>query len=124
MGVKVRNNHFHERVFTLLKRISTVIRQEGESQNRCYKKSTPIFPKNEHFLPPDRYVCVLGGKKCLFVGKYGALFFLVTPVLRFVLLPYCRGFFVMVFLGFPFRGICAYQGSILLNKYQFWGGRM
>ena len=36
------------------------------------------------------YVCVSGGKKCLFYGKVGALCFLETPVLKFVLLPYYR----------------------------------
>ena len=53
------------------------------------KQSTPNFPKNEH-LPPDTYtyVCVPGGKKCLFYGKFGVLCFLETPVLRFALLPY------------------------------------
>ena len=57
------------------------------------KQSTPNFPKNEHFLPPHthRYVCVSGGKKCSFFrkfGKFGVLFFLEKPVLRFALLPY------------------------------------
>ena len=54
------------------------------------KQSTPNFPKNEHFLPPDthKYVCVAGDKKCSFFGKFGVLYFLETPVLRFALLPY------------------------------------
>ena len=32
------------------------------------KQSTPNFPKNEHFLPPDThmYVCVSECKKCSF----------------------------------------------------------
>ena len=56
------------------------------------KQSTSNFPKNEHFLLPDThtYVCVSGGKKCLFFGKFDVLCFLETPVLRFVLLPYYR----------------------------------
>ena len=39
------------------------------------EQSTPNFPKNDYFLPPDThmYVC-----------------FLETPVLRFTLLPYYR----------------------------------
>ena len=49
------------------------------------KQSTLNFPKNEHFL-----LCVSGGKKCSFFGKFGVLYFLVTPVLRFAFLPYCR----------------------------------
>ena len=35
------------------------------------KQSTPNFPKNEHFLPPDTHTCV--GKKYLFFGKFGVL---------------------------------------------------
>ena len=34
------------------------------------------------------YMCVSGGKKCLFFGKFGVFCFLETPVLRFALLPY------------------------------------
>ena len=54
------------------------------------KQSMPNFPKNEHLLPPDThmYVCISGGKKCLFFGKLGVLCFLETSVLRFTLLPY------------------------------------
>ena len=54
------------------------------------KQSTPNFPKNEHFLPPDKhaYVDVSKGKKCSFFGKLGVLCFLKRPVLRFALLPY------------------------------------
>ena len=35
-------------------------------------------------------LCVSGGKKCSFFGKFGALCFLETPVLTFTLLPYYR----------------------------------
>ena len=34
------------------------------------------------------YMCVSGKKKCSFFGKFGVLCFLVTPVLKFALLPY------------------------------------
>ena len=40
--------------------------------------------------PARTYVCVSGGKKCSFFGKFGVLCFLETPVLRFALLPYYR----------------------------------
>ena len=40
----------------------------------------------------NTYVCVSGGKKYSFFGKFGELFFLETPVLRFALLPYYRRF--------------------------------
>ena len=45
--------------------------------------ANPTFQVNTH-----AYVCVSGGKKCSFFGKFGALCFLETPVLRFALLPY------------------------------------
>ena len=92
---------------------SSVIRQKGKSQNGCFKKThfPSNFPKNEYFLPPDTHthirnvcssenfacfvllkrpfwVCVSGGTKCSFFGKFDVLCFLETPVLRFALLPY------------------------------------
>ena len=36
------------------------------------------------------YLCVSGGNKFLFFGKFGVLCFLVTSVLRFALFPYHR----------------------------------
>ena len=64
------------------------------------KQSTPNFPKNEHFLPPDThtYVCVTGAKKCLFFGKFGELCFLKTPIMRFAFLPYYRRSDSIIFL--------------------------
>ena len=41
-------------------------------------------------LDTHTYVCVSGGKKCLFFGKFGVLCFLETPVLRIALWPYYR----------------------------------
>ena len=60
------------------------------------KQSTPNFPKSKHFLPPDThtYVCISGGKKCLFFGKFGMLCFLETPVLRIALLLYYRRYYL------------------------------
>ena len=76
----------------------SVIRQKSESQNGCYKKTKPakfsekrtfLTPQeSEHFLPPDMHVRIFGGKNCAFFRKFGLLCFLVTPVLRFTLLPY------------------------------------
>ena len=48
---------------------SSVIRQKGESQNGCFKKT-----KHAKF-----------SEKCSFFGKFGVLCFLETPVLRFAL---------------------------------------
>ena len=75
----------HQKTFSFLvgnkpkRRISKRVFQE---------QSTPNFPKNEHFVPFDTYVCVSGGRKYSFFGKLGVLCFLETPVLRFALLPY------------------------------------
>ena len=41
---------------------------------KCFKKTN--------------YVCVSGGKKCSFLGRFDVFCFLETPVLRFTLLPY------------------------------------
>ena len=66
------------------------------------KQSTPNFPKNEHFLLPDThtYVCVSGGKKCSFFGKFGVLCFFEIPLLRFALLSYYQ----RIFLQFKWEG--------------------
>ena len=46
------------------------------------KQSTPNFPKNEHFLPSDTHTQNF--------SKNLAFCFLLTPMLRFALLPYYR----------------------------------
>ena len=43
------------------------------------KRSMSNFPKNEHWCK----------KRSFFSGKFGVHCFLVSPVLRFALLPYC-----------------------------------
>ena len=61
------------------KLISSAIRQKGELKTGITKKqSTPNFPKNKQFLPPDThtYVCVSRGTKCSFFGKFGVFCFL------------------------------------------------
>ena len=50
------------------------------------KQSTPNFPKNEHFLPPDTHI--RGKEMFVFFGKFGVVCFLEISVLRFALLPY------------------------------------
>ena len=67
--------------------ISLVMRQKGESQNGCFKKTELV-----NFLPPDThtYVCVSGGKKCSPFGQSDMLCFLEAPALRFAFLPYYR----------------------------------
>ena len=54
-------------------------------------KARQIFRKTNVSYSPRTHVCVSGGsgrKKCSFYGKFGLLCFLLTPVLRFALLPY------------------------------------
>ena len=73
--------------------ISSVIRQKGESQNGCFKKTKHAkFSEKQTFLTPDMhtYVWLSGSKNCSFFGKFGVHCFLETPVLRFALLPYYR----------------------------------
>ena len=77
---------------------SSVTRKKGQSQNGCYKKTKHAkFSEKQTFLTPwyahvdtHTFVCVSGGKKCLFFRKFSGLCFVVTPVLRFPLLPYPR----------------------------------
>ena len=69
---------------------SSIIRQKGESQNRCYKNTKHAkFPKNKHFLLLDTQtcVCLLEGKKYSVFGKFGVLCCLVFEIRPFPLLP-------------------------------------
>ena len=67
-------------------RISKRVFQESKAcQN--FRKTNISYPRDTH-----TYVCISGGKKCLFSGNFGVLCFLETPVLRFALLPYYRRF--------------------------------
>ena len=78
------------------------------------KPSTPNFPKNEHFLPPD----TLRGKKCSLFGNLACFFFLETPVFEFNLfglLP-TIGFLVLS-EGYKMR-ILVRNGSFL-NRNKF-----
>ena len=51
------------------------------------KLDSPFCMNNGSYVS---YVCVSGGQKYSFFGKFGVVRFLETPVLRFALLPYCR----------------------------------
>ena len=70
---------------------SSVIRQKGESQNGGNKKTKhAIFSVKTNISYPDTQVCILGGKKCSFFGKFHLFCFLATSVLRYALLLYYR----------------------------------
>ena len=84
------------RVYPLIKvkKLSSwVIRQKSESHNGCFKKTkhAEILEKLTFLNPWYAHVCVpIRGKKYSFLGKFGVLCFLETPVLRFSILPYYR----------------------------------
>ena len=90
---------------------SSTIRQKGDSQNRYYKKINHVkFSEKRVFLTPW-YAQVhvrIRGKKCSFFGKFGVLYFLVTPVLRFTLLPYYRRI-ILYFAGNSFINFSLYR---------------
>ena len=75
--------------------MSSVIRQNGESQNGCFKKTKHTkFPKNEHFLPLDALhtcTCAYQGVRMVRFSENLACFvFLKPPFLRLILLSYYR----------------------------------
>ena len=71
----------------------SIIREKGESQNGCFKKTkhAKFSAKTNTFTPWYAHVCAYQGiKNVCFCGKFGVFCFLETPVLRFALLPYYR----------------------------------
>ena len=78
--------------------MSSVIRQKGEPQTGCFKKTKHAkFSEKWTFLTPWYAHVRKGvseGNKCSFFGKLGVLCFLETLVLRFALLPYYQQFLV------------------------------
>ena len=69
-------------------------RAKGRISKRVLQenKSSQLFGKTKHFLPSDIHtcVCVSWGKTSSFFRTFYVLCFLLIPVLRFALLPYCR----------------------------------
>ena len=55
-------------------------------------KARQIFHKTNISYQKRRFLTPSEGKKYLFIGKFGVLCFLETPVLRFALFPYYRRF--------------------------------
>ena len=77
--------------------ITSAIRQKGESQNGCYKKTkhAKVFEKRTFRTPWYAHARVrTWSKKCLFFGEFGVLCFLLTSVLRFTLLRCYRRYMV------------------------------
>ena len=98
--------------FTYFAFCTVDIKVKGRVLKRMYTKTKHAkFSEKWTFLIPDTHAClwVSGGKKCLFFGKCGVLYILVTYVLRFSLVLYCRRYihhcvknlkFILVFQGF------------------------
>ena len=81
------NPHF----FVHFHRFSLRIRKKSKSQNGRNKKTKIVRKTNISNSLIHTLTCAyLGDKKCSFYGKLGPLCFLVTPALRFALLPYYR----------------------------------
>ena len=95
-------------------------------------KARQILRKT-YFWPPamHMHVCVSGGKKCWFFRKFGMLCFLLTPVLRFALLPYykrgemLRGSFFRMEINFSFWAgdiPNPFHASVFFLEMEYWWG--
>ena len=76
---------------------------KGQISNRVFqkkKKKNAKFSGNLSFRLTLCYLCVSGGKLCLFFGRLGVLCFRVTPVLRVALPPWLKKFYDLVFISF------------------------
>ena len=68
----------------------------------------------------DTCLCLSVGKKCLFFGKFGEVFFLVTFVLRFAFLPYYRRNGFRLFVSFESETLSStenYVQSVIYTDY-------
>ena len=79
----------HDRSISVNHIVSNKAKRRISKTEGTIKQSMPNFPRNKHFLPSDThtYVSESGDTKCLFIRKFDALYFIVTSVLTFVLLP-------------------------------------
>ena len=75
-------------------KLHIVIRSSNCSDKNICKSCDSCISNNDvcnsSVIRQKVYVCVSGGKKCLFFQKFCGLCFLEIPVLRFTLLPYYR----------------------------------
>ena len=100
-----RENGFLEMLLSIINHPFPGYNQNLQANTFYYKKNqVDIFFKSLCYASKNlmqiswittfrRHVCMSGAKKRLFFGKFGVLWFFVTLVLRFVLLPYYRQFF-------------------------------
>ena len=92
----MKTDHFisdHYRISLVIKNNRTNRKAEGRISKRMSKKTKHAKfaekKKISHSLIRTR-TCAQQGVNIHFFGKFGVLFFLVTRVLRFALLPYYR----------------------------------
>ena len=95
----------------------SLIRQKGESQNGCFKKTKHVkFSEKRTFLTPCAYQ---GVRNVRFFGKFSVLCFLETPVLRFALLPYYRWIVMKLweqfFVAFQCDHFFSFKGVVFDN---------
>ena len=82
---------------------------KGRNSNWMFKENKARrISRKTNIPPPDAHthVCVSGGKKCSFFGKFGMFCFLETPALKFDLLPYYRRVVVTYPLYLSFADQC------------------
>ena len=73
-------------------RISKRVLQKNK-EPQIFRKTNISYP-----LIRTRTCPYQGGEKCsFFFGKFGVLCFLITPILRFAYLPYCRRIHIFFF---------------------------
>ena len=85
--------------------LTCILNRKSEIQTRVHVKTkarhvtyvkkhasscTKIRSRRTEAVKGFTYVCVSGGKKCSFFGKFDVLRFFEIPVLKFALLPYYR----------------------------------
>ena len=84
MWLYTKNLKLLYRIFLRAVHISPVIKQKGESQNGCFKKTKHVKFSEKRIFFTHMYVS--GGKKCSFFRKFDVLCFLEISILRFVLI--------------------------------------
>ena len=67
------------------------------AKGRISKRVLPGNQTRQIFRKKNMSLCLSGGKKYSFFGKFGVFSFLETPVLRFALLPYYQRDYMSLF---------------------------
>ena len=90
----VINNHRKQETLIYLMQQFVGNKPKGQISKGCCKKTKHAkFKKKKNIFYPlrrKRTCAYQGSQECLFFGKFSVLSFLVSSVMRFALLPYCR----------------------------------